>query len=315
MDINNCVYLLSSCSFLRPNNLQLTTPWHCNETEEGRGTQGERRDASPTTLIFANRRRDRAAGMEDEEEAWRLAESVAVTATTAVRASSLGETTRRRRGRGADITKAADDDRTDEDEGAMSPNELEELHVAMVNELCAPEVLRQNAKTMTRAMDAVRARTQRIEQNESGREDLELGILQLDLDRLKYALSTLVRTRAWKLQRHAFHYLERRTAYAETLTREEWDYLESYAALKRRYLHDTVLSRLSQDFDSLHVQDDANVVRRPRSRAFVVCRVDADLGEIEMVRGAKTDVAPGDVYTAQFDMVKPYVESGRARLL
>ena len=80
--------------------------------------------------------------------------------------------------------------------------------------------------------------------------------------------------------------------------------------------HTTVLPNVGRDCR------DTSAVPRPNSRAFVVCRVNRDLGEVQTVFGdgssVRDEMAPmqrGAVLTAQFERIKGLLLNGDVTLV
>lgn len=105
-------------------------------------------------------------------------------------------------------------------------------------------------------------------------------LYEMEVERLKFILSSYHRCRLEKLQTLWIHWLhlapEERSG---LLHPAEERFLQGYAQAKMRALHEAVLRHLPPPMAHL---PGAEQCRRPDMNAFVVCRVLADLGMVQV---------------------------------
>eukprot|EP00580_Thalassiosira_gravida_P016491 CAMPEP_0201657740 /NCGR_PEP_ID=MMETSP0494-20130426/880_1 /ASSEMBLY_ACC=CAM_ASM_000839 /TAXON_ID=420259 /ORGANISM="Thalassiosira gravida, Strain GMp14c1" /LENGTH=343 /DNA_ID=CAMNT_0048134633 /DNA_START=15 /DNA_END=1046 /DNA_ORIENTATION=+ len=210
-----------------------------------------------------------------------------------------------------------DDDDDDDDDGRNINPEYEQLKGLWTSELACPELLPHDAETvldaeeLTRQEEVIdellrRSKQQKAQQRMGmGRSSfggadngasgelasLAAQITRMDLDRTRFMMVDLARTRMAKIENHALH---NRTL-VDRMTEEETAYLRAYGELLEKHYRRTVLDHLPKKaWKSL---DEPEMIDSPNLEQFVFCRVletvDIDVrGEPHALNDS--DVANGD---------------------
>jgi hypothetical protein len=151
-------------------------------------------------------------------------------------------------------------------------DQIGKLHTALGNELGSPELLPYEAELVEDLEAVISFQAQQIERHTAhdfslstedganGRQFLGAFITQVqrqDLERVRYALSSYLRTRLWKLQRHGTHYLrESEETNAKSLRRSrlspnERKFLKLYQERLSSYLHQAFLQYIPEHLRGL----------------------------------------------------------------
>lgn len=172
----------------------------------------------------------------------------------------------------------------DEDgEGRALDPDYEQLRSLWISELVCPELFPNNDEIVSVHADLLPEIEESIDeliqqsrqQRQSSRDGQASGelaslmaqISKMDLDRTRFMLVDLARTRMAKIENHALH---NRTL-VDRMTEQEVLYLKQYGELLEKHYRRTVLSHLpKQQWRKL---DDEDMIDSPDLEAFVFCRV------------------------------------------
>ena len=152
---------------------------------------------------------------------------------------------------------------------------------------------------------------------------LEVSLYRMEIDRLRYILADLTRTRIAKIERYALHM---RTTPEEMNRASEGErqYLQIYGKLMERHLHRTVLQHLPRSFRGI---DKEEMIDRPNLDEFVFCHVlemvTIETGDDEDVMGDSYDGdeenlhehAAGTSLIVRYRTIKDLVDEGKVVLL
>lgn len=177
------------------------------------------------------------------------------------------------------IAKADENDGNDSRK--INP-EYEQLKGLWTSELACPELLPHDADTvlnveeLTKQEDVIEDLLQLSkEQRQSSREggasgeiaSLVAQISKMDLDRTRFMLVDLARTRMAKIENHALH---NRTL-LDRMTEEERSYLRQYGELLEKHYRRTVLNQLPKE--AWKKLDESEMIDSPDLEQFVFCHV------------------------------------------
>mmetsp|Transcript_37442 Transcript_37442/g.89699 ORF Transcript_37442/g.89699 Transcript_37442/m.89699 type:complete len:318 (-) Transcript_37442:984-1937(-) len=184
-----------------------------------------------------------------------------------------------------DYQASQDDlDEGDEDgEGRALDPDYEQLRTLWISELVCPELFPNNDEIVSVHADLLPEIEESIDeliqqsrqQRQSSRDGHASGelaslmaqISKMDLDRTRFMLVDLARTRMAKIENHALH---NRTL-VDRMTEQEVLYLKQYGELLEKHYRRTVLSHLpKQQWRKL---DEEDMIDTPDLEAFVFCRV------------------------------------------
>eukprot|EP00970_Alexandrium_tamarense_P001200 scaffold128_cov198-Alexandrium_tamarense.AAC.23 len=169
-------------------------------------------------------------------------------------------------------------------EGRIPDQEYEQLKSLWYQELASPELLYADAEIVSLHVDVLEGQEETIDdlllrskhqhnprQQKDGGASGELAslvaqITKMDLDRTRFMLVDLARTRMAKIENHALH---NRTL-VDRMTAEELEYLKQYGALQEKHFNRTVLDHLPREWNQL---DNPEMIDSPNLEEFVFCRV------------------------------------------
>ncbi|KAL7513165.1 hypothetical protein ACHAXN_010245 [Cyclotella atomus] len=176
------------------------------------------------------------------------------------------------------------DDNNDQEETHLPDPEYEQLKSLWSQELSSPELLPADAETVSLHVDLLEGQEETIDHlleqskesrgsNASGGEatgelaSLMAQITKMDLDRTRYMLVDLARTRMAKIENFALH----NKSLVERMTDEEVNYLRQYGELLEKHYRRTVLNHLPKE--AWKKLDEPEMIDSPNLEEFVFCRV------------------------------------------
>ncbi|KAL5471487.1 hypothetical protein EMCRGX_G029608 [Ephydatia muelleri] len=208
----------------------------------------------------------------------------------------------------------------DEYESMTAAEVVEKLEEAWQNEKFAPEILECRTEVVDCVMELIRDMEENISHVKRG--DLVAGIHKLELDRIKYVLSSYLRQRILKIQDHALHILEqeatRSSATSSRLSPGELAFAKEYAENVETHLHSLTLRHMPSNFQ--HVEK-RNAITRPNVEGYVFVKVleksekvllDA---EDDGADGATVDLDLDNQYILRYKAVSSLVHTGALRLI
>ena len=173
-----------------------------------------------------------------------------------------------------------EEDDEGEGERVLDPD-YEQLKSLWTNEIASPEVMHNDNEIVSIHVDVLEGQEETVDdlfqrskqqrQSRDGGASGELASLvaqltKMDLDRTRFMLVDLARTRMAKIENHALH---NRTL-VDRMTEEEVSYLRQYGELIEKHLHRTVLNHMpAEGWKKL---DDKEMIDSPDLEQFVFCR-------------------------------------------
>lgn len=172
-----------------------------------------------------------------------------------------------------------DGDDDDDGDGRTLNPEYEQLKSLWTSELACPELLPHDAETvlsveeLAKQEDIIDELLNRSKQQRQSREasgelaSLVAQITKMDLDRTRFMLVDLARTRMAKIENFALH---NRTL-LDRMTEEETSHLRQYGELLEKHYRRTVLNHLPKE--AWKKLDEPEMIDSPDLEQFVFCRV------------------------------------------
>lgn len=174
-----------------------------------------------------------------------------------------------------------DEEEDDDNEHDQNINpDYEQLKGLWTSELACPELLPADAETIAINTEELnkkeeiieellqRSKTQQRQREASGEvASLVAQITKMDMDRTRFMLVDLARTRMAKIENHALH---NRTL-IDRMTEEERVYLQQYGELLEKHYRRTVLDHLPKE--AWKKLDEPEMIDSPNLEQFVFCRV------------------------------------------
>uniref|UniRef100_M4BXF7 GINS subunit domain-containing protein n=1 Tax=Hyaloperonospora arabidopsidis (strain Emoy2) TaxID=559515 RepID=M4BXF7_HYAAE len=145
----------------------------------------------------------------------------------------------------------------------FNPENLNEDVVRMrtlwVNELHAPEILQYSDEMVSEMLEQIRNQQEYIDSINEDRDQLTEQkslvnkLYQMEIDRLRYMVSSYLRTRLRKIEKFAFHILED-AELMQRLSVKERSFAQQFMMLYESHVNDLALSKLDEESRSLSAE-------------------------------------------------------------
>jgi GINS complex subunit 4 len=191
--------------------------------------------------------------------------------------------------------------------------DLQSLTRHWVAERCAPELLPYPTGLMHRVLSRISVQIETIEDatgNMDPKTNFKLIVLQTELERFKFLVRSLLRSRIAKIDAHPLHYSTMDDK--SLLSNDEVQYLSHHQSLLSQHYHSSFLGGFPQ---ALRRLDDTaggiSMVERPDMDKAIFVRVLKDCGEVR-VEGTdvRAEFRRGDVWVVRWSAVREKVLDG-----
>jgi GINS complex subunit 4 len=197
---------------------------------------------------------------------------------------------------------------------------LQLLRAAMRNEKGAPELLPFERALVEDVRGELARREAALEAVRRAPNWMVAAMpLSMDLDRTRYLLQEYLRCRLRKIQALTLRLLSDPEQQAR-LSEPELVFAKNFLALEAEHLKRSVLDKLPKTYRAFTATDDnEQMVPEPDLDTFVLCRIEADVGEFffETDNGdaeAET-LLKGDMLALRYGPIRDLVSAGKAVLL
>ncbi|XP_003801124.1 DNA replication complex GINS protein SLD5 [Otolemur garnettii] len=207
------------------------------------------------------------------------------------------------------------------EEVVLTPAELvERLEQAWMNEKFAPELL----ESKPEIVDCVVEQLEHMEENlrRVKKEDLKVSIHRMELERLRYVLSSYLRCRLAKIEKFFPHVLEKEKTRSEgepsSLSPEEFAFAKEYMANTESYLRNVALKHMPPNLQKV---DLLKAVPKPDLDSYVFLRVRERQENIlvepesDEQRDYVIDLEEGSQHLIRYRTIAPLVASGAVQLI
>ncbi|KAJ0399344.1 hypothetical protein P43SY_001533 [Pythium insidiosum] len=197
--------------------------------------------------------------------------------------------------------------------------DVERMKTLWINEANAPEVLPFDDEMVTEMLDQLKNQQEYVDSVAEDRATLNEErafvnkLYQMEIDRLKFVLSSYLRTRLRKIERFAPHILSD-PMLTQRLSQKEIQFAKQYAMLVENHVNELALGRFPDEHRSL---DADGMVLEPDLDCFVFCESKAPLRQLQCDdRGVEfVSMQEGDRHVLRYRAVKVHVEEGQMALL
>ncbi|XP_069140263.1 DNA replication complex GINS protein SLD5-like [Argopecten irradians] len=212
-------------------------------------------------------------------------------------------------------------DGSDEEGEEMTADEvLHKLEEAWRNEKFSPDLL--EAK-----MDLVECMLEQLVEMEENikrakRTDVRVSIHRMEIDRIRYIISSYLRCRLQKVERYTVHILEQERQRKEEdscrMSPEEFVFAKDYAETMDSHFRSLALRHMPPNLQTL---DTKQTAVRPNMDKYVFLQVNEDtegvLVEEETLETGEeiVDLQKGDQHIMQYKPIAPLVASGAVTLI
>ncbi|XP_075895064.1 DNA replication complex GINS protein SLD5 isoform X1 [Nelusetta ayraudi] len=224
------------------------------------------------------------------------------------------------------MSDAASDDgsdinQDDTQEELMTPAELiGKLEEAWLNEKFSPELLENKSEVVECVMEQLTHMEDNLQRVKKG--DAKAGIHRMEIDRIRFMLSSYLRSRLQKIEKFFPHVLERQNSRKagepSLLSPEEFSFAKEYYANTESYLRVVALRRMPSNLQSV---DMLKAVPEPCLDSFVFLRVKERQENIlvepetDDQREYVVDLEEGSQHLMRYRTIAPLVSSGAVQLI
>ncbi|XP_055972841.1 DNA replication complex GINS protein SLD5 [Sorex fumeus] len=207
------------------------------------------------------------------------------------------------------------------EEVVLTPAELiEKLEQAWLNEKFAPELL----ESKSEIVECVIEQLEHMEENlrRAKREDLKVSIHRMEMERIRYVLSSYLRSRLMKIEKFFPHILEKEKTSHEgdpsSLSPEEFTFAKEYMANTETYLKNVALKHMPPNLQKV---DLLRSVPKPDLDSYVFLRVKERQENIlvepetDEQRDYVIDLEEGSQHLIRYKTIAPLVASGAVQLI
>ncbi|XDA89994.1 hypothetical protein R6Z07F_019573 [Ovis aries] len=209
----------------------------------------------------------------------------------------------------------------DSEEVVLTPAELiDRLEQAWMNEKFAPELLENKSEIVECVMEQLEHMEENLKRAKKG--DLKVSIHQMEMERIRFVLSSYLRCRLMKIEKFFPHILEkektRREEEPSILSPEEFVFAKEFLANTETYLKDTALKHMPPNLQKVDLM---RTVPKPDLDAYVFLRVKERQENIlvepesDEQRDYVIDLEEGSQHLIRYRTVAPLVASGAIQLI
>lgn len=214
-------------------------------------------------------------------------------------------------------------------DGEEDGDVIKELYRIWRNERGSAE-LQDNCEDLVReVLELIEFQSNKLSENSEDPNFAFLDCLyQMDLERTKFVLKSLLRCRMGKIERGWAEFWEtwgasneRSEQLQSRLCSFEREYLQSLAGNLISSLQDSVLQKLPPQLATLNDEEMSWSGARPVAAAeadnHVICRVKKDLGEVVLdpITRATAALQADDIFVLQYSVIKSFLQSGEIELI
>ncbi|XP_067857737.1 DNA replication complex GINS protein SLD5 isoform X1 [Heptranchias perlo] len=165
------------------------------------------------------------------------------------------------------------DETNEENEEIMTPAQLiHKLEEAWLNEKFSPDLLENKSEIVECVMEQLDHMEQNLQRAKKG--DLKVTIHRMEIERIRYILSSYLRSRLQKIEKFFPHILEKEKSRLEAdpsyLSQQEFAFAKEYTANCETHLKNLGLKHVPSN---LQVLDLIKAVPKPNVDSFVFLRV------------------------------------------
>ncbi|XP_075412736.1 DNA replication complex GINS protein SLD5 isoform X1 [Tenrec ecaudatus] len=207
------------------------------------------------------------------------------------------------------------------DEVVLTPAELiARLEQAWMNEKFAPELLESKSEIVECVIEQLDHMEENLKKANKG--DLKVSIHRMEMERIRYVLSSYLRCRLGKIEKFFPHILEKEKAHSDgepsSLSPEEFAFAKEYMANTETYLKNVALRHMPPNVQKV---DLLRSVPKPDLDSYVFLRVNQRQENIlvepetDEQRDYVVDLEEGSQHLIRYKTIAPLVASGAVQLI
>ncbi|POM61212.1 hypothetical protein PHPALM_29808 [Phytophthora palmivora] len=217
--------------------------------------------------------------------------------------------------------------------------DVERVRRLWVNEMNAPEILQYDEEMVSEMLEQIRNQQEYVDSVYEDRTQLTEEksfvnkLYQMEIDRLRYMVSSYLRTRLRKIEKYAVHIL-RNPVLTQRLSMKERNFAQQFVLLFEAHVNDLAIGKFAEDHRSLTAEGmgkkcltleangdlilttDCVVVPEPNLDGFVFCQgKEAGGVQCDDKGGDFVQVTSSDRYVLRYKSVQEHVEAGTIDLI
>ncbi|XP_068167960.1 DNA replication complex GINS protein SLD5 [Antennarius striatus] len=215
----------------------------------------------------------------------------------------------------------SDINQDDSQEDVMTPAELiAKLEEAWLNEKFSPELLENKSEVVECVMEQLTHMETNLQRVQKG--DTKASIHRMEIDRIRFVLSSYLRSRLQKIEKFFPHVLEREKSRGATdpslLSPEEFAFAKEYYANMETHLKAVALKHMPSNLQTV---DMLEAVTKPCLDSYVFLRVKERQENIlvepetDDQREYVVDLEQGSQHLMRYRTIAPLVSSGAVQLI
>lgn len=220
----------------------------------------------------------------------------------------------------SDIDEFNDDSGEEEEETMTTQEVLEKLEEAWLNEKFSPDLLESKSDLVECMLEQINGMEENIKRAKRG--DFKVSIHRMEIDRIRYIVSSYLRCRLRKIENYTTYILEQERQRNEEdnsrLSPEELTYAEDYSNVLTGHLKTLALRHMPPNLQSL---DPKQTAVTPNLDSYVFLRVNRDtegvLVEEETLDTGEeiVDLQQNDQHIMRYRPIAPLVASSSVTLI
>ncbi|CAL8247593.1 unnamed protein product [Merluccius merluccius] len=212
-------------------------------------------------------------------------------------------------------------DHDDSQEDVMTPVELiAKLEEAWLNEKFSPDLLENKSEIVECVMEQLTHMEANLQRVSKG--DTKASVHRMEIDRIRFVLSSYLRSRLQKIEKFFPHVLEKEKSRADGdpsyLSPEEYAFAREYLANTETYLKAVALRHMPPNLQSVNMM---KAVPEPCLDSFVFLRVKERQDNIMVEpetddqREYVVDLEEGSQHLMRYRTIAPLVSTGAVQLI
>lgn len=209
----------------------------------------------------------------------------------------------------------------EDDEEILTPAQLiHKLEEAWLNEKFSPDLLECKSEIVECVMEQLDHMEKNLQRAKKG--DLKITVHRMEMERIRYVLSSYLRSRLRKIEKFFPHILEKERSRPETvssfLSAQEVAFAKEYASNCESHLKNLALKRMPPNLQALDV---IKSVAKPNLDSFVFLRVKEKQENVLVEpetgdqREYTVDLEEGSQHLMRYRTIAPLVASGAVQLI
>ncbi|ETL91524.1 hypothetical protein L917_09920 [Phytophthora nicotianae] len=196
--------------------------------------------------------------------------------------------------------------------------DVQRMRTLWVNELNAPEILQYDEEMVSEMLEQIRNQQEYVDSVYEDRTQLTEEksfvnkLYQMEIDRLRYMVSSYLRTRLRKIEKFAIHILQDEVL-TQRLSVKERNFAHQFVMLFESHVNDLAIGKFSKDNRTLTAD---GMVSEPNLDSFVFCQgKEAGGVQCDDKGGDFVQVTSSDRYILRYRSVQEHVQAGAIDLI